>query len=137
MLHESRAEFIKYSKSIFPKADDAVLTFIANFVFFRNESEVIRDLFSNGYCYHFACMLNATFPDGKICYVAPYSHIIWLKDNIPYDVNGVYDGDSTKFIPIEFLGAAIADFKHNPNIIADTSKEEIARIIKNYDIANS
>lgn len=125
-------KFIEQAKLAYPNANNMVLKFIADFVFHDNPSSTIN-LFSNGYCYHFAQILKATFGNGEICWVAPYSHIIWLQNDIPYDINGVYNGESTKFIPIEFLGHAIEDFKHNPEIHHITSKDDINAIIYKYD----
>lgn len=127
-----KESFINDALSIFPAADKNVLTFIADFVFHSNSKSTIN-LFSQGYCYHFATILKSIYKKGEVCWVAPYSHLIWLYNDVPYDINGVYNGESTKFIPIEFLGHAIEDFKHNPEIYHITSKDDIDAIIYKYD----
>lgn len=128
----SKKEFINNAKLAYPDIDTLILDFIADFVYHDDPASTIN-LFSNGYCYHFAQILQATFQTGEICWVAPYSHIVWVNNNIPYDINGVYNGESTKFIPIAFLGHAIEDFRHNPKVYHITSKREIDKIIRDYD----
>ena len=113
------------------KPDTKIIEFIDTFVNHTNP-DVVINLFSNGYCYAFAQILKATFGGGKICWVAPYSHIIWLKDSIPYDINGVYQGESELFIPEEFLGEKINGFKHTPNYVDTTTEEDINNIIDQY-----
>lgn len=129
---DTKEKFIDMAKLAYPKANDTILKFISDFVF-HSDSKSTINLFSQGYCYHFAQILNVMFDGGEICWVAPYSHIIWLKDNIPYDINGVYNGESTKFIPISFLGHCLEDFKHTPDIYHITSKTDIDNIIYLYD----
>ena len=128
----SKHEFIDLTKSIYANADNQILKFISEFVY-HDDPESTLNLFSNGYCYHFAQILKTTFDAGEICWVAPYSHIVWIYEDIPYDIHGVYSGESTKFIPISFLGHAIEDFRHNPKIYHITSKSEIDKIIRDYD----
>ncbi len=93
-----------------------VITFIANFLYAdEKNSEVVYNLFANGYCYYFATMLKAAFNRGTICWHRNHSHIIWLDDdNIAYDIGGVfYDYEDGDLLPVKkSLGAMIVDFKH-------------------------
>lgn len=127
-----KESFINDALSIFPTADKNVLTFIANFVFHSDAKSTIN-LFSQGYCYHFATILKSIYQKGEVCWVAPYSHLIWLYNDVPYDINGVYSGESRTFIPEEFLGSQINDFTHIPNNQNySTTKKDVDAIIFRY-----
>ena len=84
--------------------NEKIIEFIGNFYKSNDKSheecEVIRKQFRNGYCYHFAVILRDLFPGGEMCIAAPFGHIVYVYENIPYDVEGVYDGEATDFIPI-------------------------------------
>lgn len=125
------SKFIQDAISIYPSADKKVLSYIETFVEHSNVSSTIN-LFSNGYCYAFAHILQSTFNKGTVCWVAPFSHMIWLYKNVPYDINGVYDGESTMFIPESFLHSRINGFKHIPNYKDNTTKNDIDHIISEF-----
>lgn len=110
---------------------DYILEYIDKFVNNSDPTNTIH-LFTNGYCYAFAQILQATFGGGEICWVAPYSHFVWVYDNIPYDINGIYQGESTMFIPESYLGESITGFKHLPGYIDTTTKDDIDKIINTY-----
>lgn len=96
------------------EGDDKVLIFIANILYHNGleNSQVIYDLFIQGYCYYFAKMLEDAFPGGRVCLAYPYSHIVYELDGIPYDINGVTDYEYEKLLPIEKI-QEIDTFKHN------------------------
>lgn len=57
-------------------------------------SETIRNLFSSGYCYHFALILQHCFKRGDVCLAYPFGYMVWR------DVNGVVygiEGVNTKY----------------------------------------
>ena len=87
------------------EANKDVLTFIGNILYNNgiNNADIIVTLFSCGYCYYFAKMLEDAFPGGKICQAIPYPHIVYVLDNIPYDIQGLCDLDYDGLIPIEEL----------------------------------
>lgn len=39
------------------------------------------------------------FGRGEVCWAAPFGHFIWLDNETPYDIEGVYYGESLYFIP--------------------------------------
>lgn len=99
-------EFVSAFTTQYPKSDETVLTFIATFLTAAgtDQTEVIQKTFRAGYCYYFALMLHDAFPDGEICWAAPFGHIVYVKDKIPYDIEGVYEGEAEMFIPVKRLG---------------------------------
>ena len=95
------------------EANKDVLIFIGNILYHDgvDNTDTIIKLFSCGYCYYFAKMLQDAFPGGKICQPAPYSHIVYVLDNIPYDIQGLCDLDYDELIPIEKLDD-LESYKH-------------------------
>lgn len=47
-------------------------------------------LFTNGYCYYFAKILEEAYPGGVICKPWPIGHFIYKYDNKYYDIDGEY-----------------------------------------------
>ena len=99
------------------KSDQEVLKFIHKFALSQgldNYNEVIQPLFRSGYCYYFAVMLKDAFNDeGELCLCCPYGHIVWMYKGVPYDIEGIYNGEATLFIPLRFLSTVdIMNFKH-------------------------
>lgn len=86
-----------------PNVNKQVLRFIKNFTTHaaatEKEYEIIRQTFRTGYCWHFAHLLKTTFGRGEVCWAAPFGHFIWLDNETPYDIEGVYYGESLYFIP--------------------------------------
>lgn len=121
-----------------PEACSDVLQFIDDFVGYSKntevESEAVRKLFRAGYCYYFAGILKKAFNRGEVCLAAPYGHFVWLDPvgDIPYDVEGVYEGEADYFIPEKFLGNTVEDFMHVPGVAHDTKEHEIEEIIRRF-----
>lgn len=99
--------------------------------------ESTRSLFRAGYCYYFAHMLKVAFNRGEVCWAAPFGHIVWVDtDGIPYDIEGIYEGEAFYLIPERFLGNHIEDFKHIGTEV-NSSKEELIKIMKSYCIVTA
>lgn len=111
------------------KTNTDILSFIKNF---NDKSPDLIKVFSNGYCLHFAYILEKMYPGGTISWVCPYAHIVYVLNNIPYDISGTYCGESKTFIPIQYLNENLSDFEHIPGKFTKTSKTDVANIIKNY-----
>lgn len=120
-----------------PKADKRILQFIAEFRLAGGlaeaDEEAIRMAFRAGYCYYFAIMLKTAFPEGEICWTAPYGHIVFVYQSIPYDIEGLYYGEGDEeFIPVSWLKDGILDFMHVPGMEYNMTEQEIAKIICEY-----
>lgn len=119
----SKEKWIENQLKQFPRADEKILTFIANMgchsQFNRvSDVEAIRYLFHAGYCYHFAVILKEMF-GGTITWHKGFSHIVWTndkvitKDSIFYDIEGVfYDYADDEMVPATVLGDELEYFKH-------------------------
>ena len=118
--------------------DKRVMDFIHNFTTLfsslqPNETEVIVDVFSHGYCYYFAHMLKEAFGCGEIYMTADDRHIVWMYKNIAYDINGVYNAYpksanngnfyNGELIPIAMLPNYMESFKH---VVPGTTKKGMA-----------
>lgn len=116
--------------------NEKIIEFIGNFYKSNDKSheecEVIRKQFRSGYCYHFAVILNDLFPGGEICIAAPFGHIVYVYETIPYDVEGIYDGEAIDLIPISFLGDRITNFKHIPGEHVEETLNDVVNTIKSY-----
>ncbi len=95
------------------EANKNVLTFIGNILYHNgvDNADTIVTLFSCGYCYYFAKMLQDGFPGGEICQASPYPHIVYVLDGIPYDIQGLCDLEYDELIPIEKLDD-LESFRH-------------------------
>lgn len=113
---------------------DIVTEFIHNFINYANcDYEKIYYQFRCGYCWHFAHILKAVFGRGDVCWAYPLGHMIWVDTNgNPYDIEGLFYGESDYFISEEFLGKGIADFQRIPNKIFDASEEYVKSVRENY-----
>ena len=110
--------------------------FIRTMITHSDFPDVIIDLFRNGYCWHFAKMLQAVFERGTVCWAAPFGHMVWVdNDNTPYDSEGIYDGEALYFIPENYLGELVDDFKHTKEAIGVT-KNDLKGIILQYCLDN-
>ena len=90
-----------------------------------------------GYCWHFAHMLQDTFNRGAVVWAAPFGHICWQdNDGKVYDIEGEYTGEAFYMIPEKFTEMIVSenmlDFKHIPDKIHNTDRNEIIKIIKAY-----
>lgn len=99
--------------------DQEVLSFIESFSLSNgidNYNKAIYPLFASGYCYYFAKILEEAFKGykkGKLCLCCPYGHIVWMYNNVPYDISGVSDAESNLYIPLDYLSEQdILNFKH-------------------------
>lgn len=110
--------------------DADVVNFIADVLYKGgNESEAIADLFGNGYCYYFACMLQDAFRRGTVCWLLNHSHIVWVDtDGTAWDVNGVYDDyGEGELVPIsDMLEDDLDLFRHVPSV--DKALQEKDRV---------
>ena len=89
--------FVQQNSKRHPKSDSRILVFIAEFLtatgMDTGRMETVRRLFQAGYCYYFALILKEAFPDGEVSWAAPFGHIVYVYQGIPYDIDGVYKGD--------------------------------------------
>lgn len=78
--------WVENQKKMYPKANSSVLRFICRF---REENLDLERIFTSGYCYYFAIMLQDAF-DGAIYLSPENNHIVWSEDqNLYYDITGV------------------------------------------------
>lgn len=77
----------------------------------EESSEVIRKLFHDGYCYYFALMLKDAFPGGMVAWAKPFGHIVFVYNDVPYDIEGVYFGDGNT-VDYKELGDTLEEFRH-------------------------
>lgn len=134
---EQKDLFVERQIKFFPNANKDVLYFIADFLYHNihdiREVDHVLYLFRAGYCYYFAIMLKTAFNRGTICWAAPHGHIVWRDENgISYDIEGVNISDIEEYIPIEYIGNAINDFRHVRGIEYNITDQEIASIILKY-----
>lgn len=127
-----RSIFVKKNLEVCPLADETVLRFIARFVYRRVETDrdcirqviKIQDTFTNGYCWHFAHLLQDTFDgQGDIVHVSGpgnYNHFVWIYKDIPYDISGFVDiPDGYSRTHEKFMGERLNKYKHNHQTAGD------------------
>lgn len=99
--------FVQQNSKRHPKSDSRILVFIAEFLtatgMDTGRMETVRRLFQAGYCYYFALILKEAFPDGEVSWAAPFGHIVYVYQGIPYDIDGVYKGDVMEYIPYSLM----------------------------------
>lgn len=122
-----KQEFINQNLAL--NSNPKIIKFIADFVYFDDQD--VHNRFKNGYCYYFAKMIQTAFPGGYIAWAVPFGHLVYMYNQIPYDIEGVYPGEATEFIPEEFLGNAINDFTHNSHDF-NASQAQLDKIIDHY-----
>ena len=121
------------------RANEKVIEFIDNFStlfgqFEQEEIDAICAVFSRGFCYYFAIILKVAFNGrGEIYMTSDDHHIVWVLDNVAYDINGVYhvyprsanNGNfyNGELIPIVMLPNYMNSFKH---VIPGTTKKGMA-----------
>lgn len=132
-----KEKFIQYNH-VECGGDKAIIEFIANFRFFSvrdveyiQSSETIGSMFENGYCYYFAKILEDAFPGGNICLCYPYGHIVYVYEEVAYDIGGVSDAEAEYYVPLSVLGRVTQIFKHVPGP-AVTMTELEKETIKHY-----
>lgn len=135
-MKDKFSEWLKKIQKVHPKADEEVLRFIYDFSVKQGYGEaekVLYQQFISGYCYYFACMLKAAFNRGEVCWAAPYGHIVWVDENdIPYDISGVNKSETDDYIPEYMMGDTILDFKHIAGRVHNTSDQEIAKMVLDW-----
>ena len=80
-----------------PRAE--ILRFIDNFK--RFDSGEVTRTFTNGYCYWFAHILHARFPDSTIMYYSVGKHFACLIEDRIYDIRGDITDRNLFFEPWE------------------------------------
>jgi hypothetical protein len=128
--------FVMNNLDMEENADKVVLEFIARFINHKldtsNDYNVIMNTFSDGYCWYFAHMLSLAFDEGEVCWCAPYSHFVWIKDGIAYDIDGVSIANPKYYIPEKYIKEGLDDFKHVPGKVFNASEEYIQDAINRY-----
>ncbi len=99
--------------------------------------EKLRQKFRAGYCWHFAHILKDTFNRGKVCWTAPFGHMVFLdSDNRAYDIEGKYiekDHECFYLIPESYLGKFINEFTHTKeDFMPVSTKQDLINIVKKY-----
>ena len=114
-MTESKNDWIEKQLNVFPQANKGVLSFIGNIIFYFNSLNTdIQIIFTSGYCYYFAKMLEAAF-GGSLYINTKYGHIVWKDVNdFYYDAYGVfYDYKEHDMYSVEELGEKkLEKFKH-------------------------
>lgn len=136
-LEEYKEKFVQNSLKENKDADKSVLYFIADFLYCGSSEEealcranILYRTFRCGYCYYFAHMLKNAFQHGEVCWAVSFGHFIWQYNEVQYDIEGVYCGEATMFIPELYMGETINDFRHIRNNSHNTTAEEMSNIIK-------
>lgn len=124
---DEKQKFINQNLTL--NGEPQIIKFIADFVYLDDQD--VHNRFKNGYCYYFAKMLSTAFPGGYIAWAVPFGHLVYMYNQVPYDIEGVYTGEATEFIPEIFLGEAINDFKHNGHDF-NATQAQLDKIIDNY-----
>lgn len=116
-----------------------VLEFINGFIKHATnngiDENMFREVFRNGYCYHFASILKETFGRGQLYITAPIGHVVWRDDDDRYyDIEGEYipkEHDMEVFIPA-ICGSMAEDFKHISSDTGGSTKEQINEAMKDW-----
>lgn len=87
-------------------------------------------LFTEGWCYYFANILKDAYPGGTVCLVYRHGHIAYLYHGKFYDITGEITNHRNKYIPIEYFGDLINDFKQTYLGDGATSSEIKRCVIK-------
>lgn len=117
-----------------------ILEFIDNFrtnrgKFNDDSTGTIISLFRGGYCYYFAHLLQIAFNSGTVCWAAPFGHFVWVNNDIPYDIEGIYEGEAFYLIPETYIEDYVHEFKHIPSDKRSSkisTKEILIERIKDY-----
>ena len=132
-------EFVANNLKNNQNADITVLQFIADFMYVGHDknnmmrrADYLTETFRAGYCYYFAHILQKAFPNGSVCWAAPFGHLIFMYAHIPYDIEGVYVGEAEYFIPEEYLGRTVEDFLHIRGVAHNATEQELTHIIEKY-----
>lgn len=142
-VEEKKKEWLNFYKDNpeYKNVNMKVLQFINEITFFPNldcnSDGCIDHLFSNGYCYYFAQILNTAFQGGTICWSVDRGHIVWLdgtdlQNDIAYDITDVYE-DYEELHPVSYLGTTLVDFLHN-NEKWKSNDEEFEKYCKEKNV---
>lgn len=142
-VEEKKKEWLNFYKDNpeYKNVNMKVLQFINEITFFPNldcnSDGCIDHLFSNGYCYYFAQILNTAFQGGTICWSVDRVHIVWLdgtdlQNDIAYDITDVYE-DYEELRPVSYLGTTLVDFLHN-NEKWKSNDEEFEKYCKEKNV---
>lgn len=101
------------------------------------KSKPLVKLFTEGFCYYFALMLKGAYPGGHVCLVKGHGHIVYLYRGKFYDINGERTNHREKYIPIEYFGELMGDFKHNLVYSFGATKSEIKTCIEHAKADNN
>lgn len=113
---QKRNKWITQHQKKFPSARADVLGFIwdVNYAQGTAGEGIINSLFSAGYCYYFARMLQDAF-GGDLYWHKGHSHIVWGDGENPiyYDIYGVfYDYEEGDIVDYRLLGETLESFRH-------------------------
>ena len=78
---------------------------------FEERQSPIVKMFTEGWCYYFARILEDAYPGGTLCLLKGHGHIVYLYENKFYDITGELTNPRNKYIPIKYFGILICDFK--------------------------
>lgn len=110
------------------------IEFIREFFSVSHNSEDVRNTFMRGYCYYFAYILKEAMGRGKVCWAAPFSHVVWVDDNgIAYDADREYKSDAV-LIPITNRNKnLLRGLLHNTKPEYAITKDDIIKIFTEDD----
>ena len=77
--------------------------------------------------------------EGAVCIAFPVGHMVWVDDdNTAYDIDGIDITECYYYIPEEYLGNQIINFKHIPHKwVIPATREEMLEIAKKYCADNN
>lgn len=134
LLNQYKQEFISFNVDTCG-GDAKIINFIADIRFHggidvkaKDSIETIRCLFEAGFCFDFANILDRVFPGGEICYCYNFGHVVYVYEEIAYDISGVTDAEYEMFIPIKNLGELAKDFEHRPELAFNATEQDIIDI---------
>lgn len=87
-----------------------------------------------GMCYYFAKILKDAFPDGYIAWAAPYSHIVYVRNNIAYDASNIFK-EYKYLIPEEYFTDEFRSFYRHREDKSKNVKDlykEASKIMSKY-----
>ena len=110
-------EFIEYVKIHFIDSQFSSLEAMEEFdwtdkISIKKATKPIIRFYTEGMCYWFAKMLNDAYPGGRMCVKSGQGHIVYYYEGKIYDIEGIHL-EKAKYIPVEYFGDKIDDFKHN------------------------
>ena len=95
----------------------------------KKKTKPIVRLFTEGFCYYFAIILKEAYPGGTVCLLKGHGHIVYLYQGKFYDITGELTNRRNKYIPVEYFGEFINDFKQN-YIGGGITKAELMKCVK-------